>query len=213
MKCGTAMLGILTSSIAAAVVIDRIAIIVGNSIIKDSDVEREVRVTDFLNNEPLNMTTAARKAAANRLIDQVSIREEVRLGDYPHATSHEAETKLAQLVKQRFKTPAALDAALRRYGLTEAELREAFRWQLTALRFIDARFKPAVLITDQDIQKYYEEHAAELRREHPGKNSLEDLSSDIRDLMTGQQVNKLFFAWLDEQRQGAKIKYFEGSLQ
>ncbi|MBV8550176.1 MAG: hypothetical protein JOY54_02670 [Acidobacteriaceae bacterium] len=195
------------------VTIDRIAIVVGNSIIKDSDVVRDLRVTAFLNSQPLSVDPAARKAAANRLIDQVFIRREIRIGDYPRATMEDAEAELTQLEKQRFKTPAAFQQALRRYGLADLQLREQFQWELTVLRFIDARFRPAVLITDEEIQKYYNEHAADLRREHPGKGSLEDLSGGIRETLTGEQVNKLFFAWLDEQRAQAKIKYFEESLR
>src|SRR2546421_3945481 len=41
---------------------------------------------------------------------------------------------------------------------------------LTVLRFIDVRFKPAVLVTDDEIEKYYRDHAAALRREYPSKS-------------------------------------------
>ncbi len=57
------------------------------------------------------------------------------------------------------------------------------------------------------------QHAAALNREHPGKSSLEDVRTEITDILSAQQVNKLFFAWLDEQRKETKITYFEASLQ
>jgi parvulin-like peptidyl-prolyl isomerase len=195
------------------VVIDRIAIVVGDAIIKDSDIDRDVRVTDFLNGQPLNMSASARKAAANRLIDQLLIRREVRIGDYPRATMKEAEQELSELEKQRFHTQAALQSALKRYGLTDLQVREQFQWQLTVLRFIDARFKPAVFISDEAVQKYYSEHEAELRREHPGNASLDALSGEIRDTLAGEEVNKLFFSWLDENRNQTKIQYLEESLR
>ena len=47
-----------------AVIIDRIAVRVGNAIIKDSDIDRIVRVTEFLNDEPLNLSDKARRDAA-----------------------------------------------------------------------------------------------------------------------------------------------------
>ena len=37
------------------------------------------------------------------------------------------------------------------------------------LRFIDARFKPAVLITDDAIEGYYREHQTALARKHPAR--------------------------------------------
>lgn len=201
----------LAISLASAVIIDRIAVIVGNSIVKDSDIDRDIRVTSFLNNQPLDFSVASRKKAANRLIDQVFIRSEIEIGDYRTATPEEADRQLDNLKKQRFKNTLAFEQALRRYGLTELELRTQFQWQLTVLRFIDVRFKPAVLVADTDIDNYYREHAAALRRQYPGK-SLDDLREQIRDILTGERVNQEFFAWLNYQRKNNKIQFREESL-
>jgi hypothetical protein len=199
-------------SLCPAVIIDRIAIVVGNAIVKDSDILRDLKVTSFLNAEPLKEDAAARKKAANRLIDQVFIRREIRIGDYPPATPDEANEQLDALRRQRFKTDAALNDALRRYGLTPLDLKTQFAWQLTVLRFIDLRFKPAVLVTDAEIERYYKEHQPQLRRQHPGNSSLDDVREEIRDTLTGERVNRLFFAWLDDQRKNTKIEYREENL-
>lgn len=197
---------------ALAVIIDRIAVIVGgNAIVKDSDIQRDIRVTDFLNNQPLELSNAARKKAADRLIDQIFIRREIRIGDYPAATLQDADRQLASLKKQRFRTNAQFQQALGRYGLTELELRTQFQWQLTVLQFIDLRFKPAVLITDEEIDKYYRDHSAALHREYPSK-SLDDVRDQIRDILTGEQVNRQFFAWLDDQRKNNKVVFREENL-
>lgn len=194
------------------VIIDRIGVVVGNSIIKDSDINRDIRVTDFLDNQPLDLSQPKRKDAVGHLIDQVFIRRELRLGDYPVATSEEANHQLDRLVRQRYKTQSAMDVALARYGLTELDLRSQFQWQLTVLKFVDARFKPAVLVTDEQIEQYYQQHKAALEKQYPGK-TVDDLHDQIRDVLTAQGVNQQFFAWLDEQRQNIKIKYLEESLQ
>ncbi len=211
MRFRAAVLMLLAASFASAVIIDRIAVIIGNSIVKDSEIDRDIRVTSLLNNEPLDFSNAARKKAANRLIDQIFIRREIEVGDYPTATLQEADRQLDSLKKQRFKTAAAFEQALRRYGLTELELRTQFQWQLTVLRFIDVRFKPAVLITDDDIDKYYQAHAAALRKQYPGK-SADELREQIRNTLTGEAVNNQFFAWLDYQRRNNKIQFREESL-
>jgi hypothetical protein len=211
MRCGVISLLFVAVSLAPTVIIDRIAVIVGNSIVKDSDIDRNIRVTCFLNNVPLNLDNAGRKSAANRLIDQIFIRREIQLGDYPVATPQETNSQLDRLKEQRYRSKLAFEQALHRYGLTELELRTEFQWQLTALRFIEIRFKPAVLITDDDINKYYQEHAATLQRQYPGK-SLDDLREKIRDTLTGQQVNQRFFRWLEYQRRNNKIQFCEESL-
>lgn len=208
---------LLAASFASATIIDRIAVVVGategtrRSIIKDSDIEKDIRFTSFLNAQPLDFSEAPRKKAASRLIDQIFIRREIELGDYPTASLQQADQQLDALEKQRFRSRPAFEDALRRYGLTELDLRLYFQWQLTILRFIDVRFKPAVMVTDDEIEKYYRDHSAALRRAHPGQ-SLDQLRAEIRDTLTGQGVNQQFFGWLDEQRKNSKIKYLEESL-
>jgi hypothetical protein len=206
------MMSLMITGFSFGVIIDRIAIIVGNSIIKDSDIDRDIRATDFLNGRPLSLGAAARKAAADRLVNQAVIRREIRIGDYPQATFQEADQQLDKLEKQRFKSQAEFEEALKRYDLTALDLRAEFRWQLTVLRFIDQRFKPAVLVTDQQVNEYYRQHETALRRQHPGQ-SADDLRNAARDIITGEQVNKLFFDWLDQQRKDAKIQYHEESLR
>lgn len=213
MRCRIATFLLFANYLALAVIIDRIAIIVGNSIIKDSDIDRDLRVTAFLNGEPLDLSNTSKKKAADRLIDQIFIQREIRIGDYPSASLQEADQQLAELRRQRFKTDAAFEQALRRYGLTDLDLRTELQRKLTMLRFIDVRFKPAVLVTDDEIEKYYRDHAAALRRAYPGKSSLDDLREHIEDILTGEKVNQELFAWLDEQRKEAKIQYREESLR
>jgi hypothetical protein len=195
-----------------AIIVDRIAIIVGDHIIKDSDIERDLRITEFLNQQPLLLNDAARKEAADRLINQILIRHEIRTGEYPFASLEQAQQELNALITRRYKTHLAFELALHRYGITEQELEVYFQWELTVLDFINARFKPAVYITGQQIRKYYSEHAAALEREYPGQ-SFDQLRDRIRDILTGEQVNEEFFTWLNQQRSGTKILYLEEKLQ
>ncbi len=198
---------------AYPVIVDRIAIRVDNAIVKDSDISRNVRVTEFLNDEPLRMTNADRREAGRRLIDQSFIKREVQIGDYPQATWEEADQQLAKLQSSRFKTRAAFLQALSKYGLVEPDLRFEYQWQLTVLRFIDLRFKPAVLVSEDEVARYYSSHTAALRKAYPGKSSLDDLSEPIREILVGEKVNQQFFAWLDEQRKSKKIEFHEEGLQ
>ena len=199
-------------SLAFAVIIDRVAIVVDSSdIIKDSDITRDLHATEFLNGEPPNTSLAELKKTAAHLIDQVFIRQEIRIADYPIATTEEANQQLNELQKQRFKTEAALRDNLKKYDLTLPDLREQFRWQLTVLQFIDARFKPAVIVSDEEVDKYYQTHLSQLRKQNP-KASEEDLRSAARETLVAEQVNKLFFAWLDQHRHDAKVRFLEQRL-
>jgi hypothetical protein len=192
----------------AAVVIDRIAVVVNRHPVKSSDIERDVRLTDFLNQVPFRLDAAAEKAAEERLIDQQIIRQEVSSGGYKRATDADAEALLDQIRRDRFGgSDARLRAGLIPYGLTEEQLRAQLLWQLTVLRFINDRFRTAVLVTDEDVQKYYEEHRASI-----GK-SLADASAPIRSTLEGNQVTEQFETWLADERKRTPIEYKTGAIQ
>jgi|SRR5580658_1301896 hypothetical protein len=204
---------LLFAVLAHAVVIDRIAILVNGKIIKQSDIDRDTRVTEFLNRERLNLSAGTRKAAANRLIDQVFIRGDLELGGYPEATLSDADRELDLIKAQRYPNSAAFNRVLASYGLTQLDLRTEFQWQLTVLSFIDRRFKPAAVVSDEEIQNYFAEHRAALERANPGKTALDDFRQQIENTLSGEKVNQLFFSWLDEQRKQAKIQYLEEGFE
>jgi hypothetical protein len=198
----------LAFQLQAAVVIDRIAVVVGKHVIKASDVDRDLRVTEFQNRTPLDLSAAAKRKSAERLIDQSVIRDEIATGGYDRAGDAEAEAMLGQIRRERYAgSPVRMRQELGRYGLSEQDLREELLWQLTVLRFIDERFSPAVLVADQDVRDYYNQHLTQLKREYPRDYSFTALESKIRGVLQGQEVNKQFEAWLDEARKNQRIEY------
>lgn len=214
MRCFGAVLLVSLAMTSSATIIDRVAVVVNKNIVKDSDIERDIRLVSFMNGQKPVSDPATRKEAANRLVDQDFIRTEITMGEYPQPAPSAVDQMLAQTVKSRFTSQQQFEASLRSYGLTEAELKRYLRWQLTVLQFIDVRFRPAVLVSDEDIQKYYDEHLAELSREHPNQpHTLEALRDEIEQTLTGERVNDQFYAWLAERRKAAKIEFHEEGLQ
>jgi peptidyl-prolyl cis-trans isomerase SurA len=194
--------------IQAAVVIDRIAVVVGRQAIKLSDIDRDLRLTEFLNNMPLDLSGAAKKKSAERLIDQAVIRDAIATGGYNRATDADAENMLAQIRKDRFAgSDARLKQGLMHYGLSEDDLRAQLLWQMTVLHFIDERFRPGVVVSDQQARAYYDQHLAQLRRENPANNSFPAVEQKIRDILAGEEVNKQFEAWLDMVRKEQRVEY------
>lgn len=121
-------------------VVDRVAIVIGKTVITESELLDDLRLTEFINNEPLDLGPAARRAAAEHLVDQRLIRQELELSGYASAPAAEADALLRKFRQDRFHSPAAYHAALQKYGVTEEELKQRLLWQLTAVRFIDFRF-------------------------------------------------------------------------
>jgi hypothetical protein len=193
---------------AASVVIDRIAVVVEKHAVKRSEVDRDVRVTQLLNREPLSVTSETRRKAADRLVDQEIIRNELTSGGYGRAAEADAETMLEKLRRDRYANSAArLKQSLAQYGLTEDELRSQLLWQLTVLRFIDERFRPGVLVTDDQVKQYYDQHTA------LHKVTYEKAAPQIRETLEGEQINLQFENWLDERRKNEVVRFPEGALK
>jgi peptidyl-prolyl cis-trans isomerase SurA len=200
--------------ISAGVVLDRVAVIVGKHVVKTSDIDRDLRLTTFLNREPLALNGAARRKAAERLIDQAVIRDEIATGGYQRATDAQASSMLAQIRQNQYGgSDPRFRQALNQYGITEAELQSQLLWQLTVLRFIEERFRPGVLVSDEEMRDYYNQHLAELRRKHPQGNSFEALKPEIQSALEGERINQQFEMWLEGARKRAQIEYREAAFQ
>lgn len=199
---------------SGAIVLDRIAVVVGKRAIKSSDIDRDLRVTAFLNRGPVDTSGDSKHKAAERLIDQQIIRQEIATGDYPRASDSDAAGLLGQIRTTRFAgSDVRLKAELTRYGLTETQLQDQLLWQLTVLRFIGERFRPGVQVPDEDVRKYYDEHLAGLKRQYPKDNSYDALEAQIRQSLEGEITNKQFEAWLDQAHKRIWIEFHQGGMQ
>ena len=214
MRTRAVFVALLSSIMLHAVIIDRIAIVVGgDKIIKDSDINRDIRLVSFINKQKADFGADARRTAASRLVDQMLIRREIEVGMYSVPSESDVAKTLAGVEKSRCPTAAQCKKEMADYGLTQQELKEYLSWQLTVLRFIDIRFRPAVLVSDEEIEAYYRQHLAELQKQNPGKpGTLEALHDQIQQTITAERINEQFYSWLKARRQAIKVEYREASL-
>jgi hypothetical protein len=198
----------------AAVVIDRIAVVVDKHVIKTSDIEREVRVAEFLNRAPLDTGLPVKRQAAERLIDQTVIREEMEKGGYSKSSAGEVDGLVKRMLAERFGDSAArFQQELTRYGLTESQLRLQLQWQMDVLAFLDQRFRPGVLVADDQVKSYYDQHRADLERQFPQLKTYEALEPKIRTSLEGEQLNKNFEDWVAAARKRDRIVYRQEAFQ
>lgn len=209
----TLLLG-LTAALGAAVVIDQIAVIVGKHVIKASDIVRDLRLTDFLNNEALDFSPGTRRKSAERLIDQTVIGDSITNGGYKRPPESDAHALLNKVIHDRFGgSQARLREALSRYGVTEDELEGQLLWQLTVLRFIDQRFRPEVMVSDDEVRAFYNQRSADLRREYPQNHSFTALAPKIRNSLEGERINQDFENWIAQARKRTRIEYRQRAFQ
>jgi hypothetical protein len=197
-----------------AEVVDRIAIVAGRDVITELQVDEELRVTAFLNNQALTFDAAARRAAANHLIEQLLVEREMKLSRYPLPETADIDKYAAQ-VRDALSTYKDFDGALRSYGLTPGILRQHLQLQLTAMRFIELRFRPDLGISASDIEAYYQRQISQWKADHPEAQppTLADLKDSIRKTLAEQRTDQVLDAWLEESRKQANIVYLDQSLQ
>jgi hypothetical protein len=197
----------------SAEIIDRIAISAGDQVITQGQIEDEVRITAFLNGDRLDLSGAEEKQAADRLIEQALVKREMEFSHYPLPALSDADASLESL-RARYPAEEAFQEALQQYGINEDDLRVRLLWQLTLLRFIDYRFRPGILVSDSDVQAYYQQQLPKWQAQ--GVNpvpSLEDARPQIEEVLTQQRIDESLDRWLAEARTQVKIRYHDEALQ
>jgi hypothetical protein len=201
-------------ALSGGVVIDRIAVIVGKRAIKTSDIDRDLRATQFLNHDRPDFSPDAKRKAAERLVDQTLIRDEMEKGRYARSGAADLDAMLKRVLQDRFGgSTARMKDGLSAYGLGEDQLRMQLQWQLDVLRFIEERFQPGVLVTDEEVRAYYDAHQADLKRQFPQLKTYEALAPKIRTSLEGERLNANFEQWLAQVRQRNRVEYRQGAFQ
>lgn len=190
---------------AAAAVADRVAVVVGKTVITESEVMLEVRLTQFLNHQPLDVSAEQRRAAAERLVDQQLIRNEMKIGNYTLPSTADAATILNKFRSDQYPGAAEFRAALEKYGITEGELKDHLAWQTAAIRFTDVRFQPLNAPAPEQAANRYQPGA-----EPPAKAATDGTPAAPGNAET---VDQQMDAWLKEVRSTTRIQFKKGAFQ
>ena len=190
-------------------IIDRIAVSVGNHVITTSDLDREIRVTAFLNDAKPDFTPVPKRATADRMVEQTLVRTELQTSRYPTPPPSEVDPILAQLKKSRFPDEAAFQRALADYGITAQDVRDELLWQRTLLSFLDVRFRPSVQVSDKEIQDYFDKT---IKPAAPSA-SLDDYRERIEEKLTGDREDQEMSRWLDQAKKRTEIVYHNDTLE
>lgn len=193
-----------------AEVIDQIAVTLGKTVITESDVINQMKLAAFLNDEPLDLSPEARKQAAQRLVEQVLIRREMEISRYPMPDPSAVDPLMEDIRKERFPDAEAFRTALEKHGVTEQELRQRLLLQVVTLRFIDYRFRPGVVVSDEEVEEYYKkEFLPKWKNGVVTPPTLEDTRDQIEEILIREKVNEALDRWLGEAAREASIQYRE----
>jgi hypothetical protein len=211
-----------------AVVLDRIAVTVGDDAITEQEVLEEIRITAFLNGDQPDFSADGRRSAAERLVDQYLIRRDMRISQFPQPEASEAGKLLAELKKTRFHgSQAEYEQALQQYRVAEQQLEQHLLWQLAALRYTDFRFQPGAPPPTQATRTHLESHeqirASRAANTGTGQPAGRRTGSAAKAEERAQQppvkqalpsdVDQQLSAWLGQARSQTRIRYFEKAFE
>lgn len=207
--------GLMTYRVAAGEVIDRIVATVNGQIILQSDWEDALRYEALLSARTASdFNTEERREVLDRLIDQELLGEQMKSALFKHATEEEATAEVAQ-TRQLYPDAATDDgwkAVLARFGLNEKALVLHVQQQIDLMRLVDAHLRPTVQIDSKTIEAYYrDKFVPQLKQSGAGSVPLEEVSAQIRELLTQERVSELMVSWLHSLRSESKVSVPEAA--
>ena len=194
-----------------AAVLDRVAVTVGKDVILESEVIQEIRLTDFLNQAPVDLGAAAKQAAADRLVDQDLIRGEMQLENFAAPPPAGADQTLGEFKQARFRSPEGYSASLKMYGITEEELKQHISWQVAALRFTEQRFRPGTPPPAASAAPTVAKHARVPVEEAPAHEAARQIQPAETPAAT--TVDEQLDTWLKQTRAQTKIQFHKEALE
>ncbi|HXE65377.1 MAG TPA: hypothetical protein VN519_17670 [Bryobacteraceae bacterium] len=212
--CAAVLLCLLAAS-AQAVIVDRIAVVVGDKVITESEIVDRIRLAAFQNHQKADLNLNARRSAAEELIDQRLVEHEMDVGRYPRLDSAQRKALVATYERAEHTDEAGLVKMLSSYGLSLADLEQELGRQSDLLTFLNLRFRPAVQVTDQDIQKYFDtiSSGADKNLKKAQAGALNEVRDQIEQKLTAERADREMDLWLQDQRKRTRIEFLEKNLE
>jgi hypothetical protein len=145
------------------------------------------------------------------MIDERLIAQEATRVPTTEITQDEIDKKRTELIKS-FPSEAQFRERVGSVGLTPQKINELIRQRILIERFVEFRFRSFVLITNQDIQRHYDEVLVPTIRNRglvpPSLDDVQDGKS-VRDGISAtlkqRKINDEVERWLSQARQRADI--------
>jgi hypothetical protein len=211
--------GALALSMALAIssmggsIVDRVVTNVNGHVVLQSDWEEEVAFEAFADGrDPDSFTTAERKAALDRLIDQELLREQVRPSQPAPAEQVAARIAAVRKLYPGCVTEQGWHAMLQRYGLTQPELEKRLSDEIQLMKLVEDRLRPSIQIDQRAVETYYHDQLLpQLKQAGNRATPLTEVFGRIKNLLAEKKMNELLSGWLANLRTASHIPTPESS--
>jgi len=163
--------------LAAGGTADRIAAVVGDRPILESEVQELAVYFRLMTGDTISPDSAVRAEALNRLIDEALLSQQAQRESIEVSREELLQTVNEQLnaLKERFESEADYQAALEAEGVTERRLKERIteevRRNLLSRRLLEKAGLTQIYISPTEVERFYNEHRDSIARV-PGRVKL-----------------------------------------
>jgi len=158
---------VLCCGSSLADVVDRIVAVVNNDIITQLDLNKatlpymkKIEAAGYPDDKKQAIVYKLKLDMLNRMIERkLADQEAKRL--HLSVSDQEVDRAIENLKQNQLMTQEDLEKALEQDGLTLKEYRENMRQEILRPKLINFSVKSKVIVTDQDVKKYYEKNTTE----------------------------------------------------
>lgn len=192
---------VLGQAVAArAQLIDRVLAVVNTQIITLSDVRVALRL-GLVRVAPGGDETGA---ALQQLVDRRLLAAEVERYAQPEPAAAAINAAL-QAIRAPFRDALAFEIEINRYGLSQEALRRFVRDTLRIEAYLAQRLASIRRASDEDLQRYYREHAGALSRDG-ALRPLTEIRDEVRALLLASEREAFIAELLAGLRRRADIQ-------
>jgi hypothetical protein len=190
-----------------AVVLDRIAAVVGDDVVLESEIVK-LALVGFLPRAAGESESAYRDRILSTRVVEILRERQLRKTGGIEPQREEVEARLtaleARVVQERGEP---LGAILARAGSTREELAAFVKRGMALEIFVKERLSPAIKTTDAELRAYYE---GPFREEARGRGlatlpPYEDVAEQIRDVVRERKLNAEIERWTEQLRAETRV--------
>jgi peptidyl-prolyl cis-trans isomerase SurA len=188
-------------SYARAELVDRIVAIIDREVVTLSEAEQASEIARARSAEEVPFVAIVERLIEARLVE----REVERFTSEPVPSA--LVERAFEEVRAGSSSASEFEKMLARNGLTEDELREILRRQVSVARYLERRFRPLTFVTDEQIAAYYRD---ELAPSVSGDRlpELEQVSESIRRILEERAFNERVEEWIRGLKERATIRRY-----
>lgn len=190
---------LLMTHFADAIILDRIAAVVNNDVITQSEIYAAEELNLHLSGLPRRDTLLEERIDHHLLQQQLAKQPPVQVDE-------EIITAALDEFVNNHDGKESTTKFLSSIGLTDLDLETEIKEEITARQFITFRFRPFVDISLDQAEKYYQDvYSPRLRSRGTEPSSFADSFDTIQNELIQSQIQERLTAWLQELRNSSNI--------